>query len=337
MKGDTKSFRITPISFLARTTIAIVLLSVGYTLGLFHTSSSKPPPSSSSSSSSSSSPPLSISHVPLQLQTSTNFNCTTLKPNKESLAAYKDLLQFKKQCTKPVPQRQIYETILNRIWDGVSPYTGFPSPATAEHLLPLSSKPRGWGSTTPVFQDLISTVRPKTIIELGTFLGASALHMAQITRNLSLPSTLILCIDDFRTWPGARRLLRSDLPVPYHGDALLLHQFMLGVKNANESHRVLPFPFSTSSALVAFCEWGIYGDLIEVDAGHDFHSAWSDINLAWAVLRPGGVLFGHDYFTKADNMGVRRAVTLFAKVNGLAVRPHGEHWVLSPKPQPSTL
>ena len=96
--------------------------------------------------------------------------------------------------------------------------------------------------------------------------------------------------------------------------------------------RVLPLSFSTASALRALCEWGVYADLIEVDAGHDFHSAWADINLAWAVLRPGGVMFGHDYFTSADDRGVRRAVTLFARVKGLAVWPHGQHWVLSPKP-----
>uniref|UniRef100_A0A0A9EXW1 Uncharacterized protein n=1 Tax=Arundo donax TaxID=35708 RepID=A0A0A9EXW1_ARUDO len=43
-------------------------------------------------------------------------------------------------------------------------------------------------------------------------------------------------------------------------------------------------------------------------------------------------MFGHDYFTAADDRGVRRAVTLFARVKGLTVRPHGQHWVLSPKP-----
>ena len=76
-----------------------------------------------------------------------------------------------------------------------------------------------------------------------------------------------------------------------------------------------------------------YNMLLIVIYGHDFHSAWADINLAWAVLRPGGVMFGHDYFTSADDRGVRRAVTLFAKVKGLTIRPHGQHWVLSPKPR----
>lgn len=69
-------------------------------------------------------------------------------------------------------------------------------------------------------------------------------------------------------------------------------------------------------------------DLIEVDAGHDFHSAWSDINRAHKLLRPGGVLFGHDYFTSYDNRGVRRAVDLFAKVHGFKVNTDGEHWVI---------
>lgn len=94
----------------------------------------------------------------------------------------------------------------------------------------------------------------------------------------------------------------------------------------------MPMPFSTGSALAALCEWGVYGDLIEVDAGHDFHSAWADINMAYAVLRPGGVLFGHDYFTAADERGVRRAVNLFARLKGLKVSANGEHWVLEPKP-----
>jgi predicted O-methyltransferase YrrM len=184
-----------------------------------------------------------------------------------------------------------------------------------------------------VFAELIEEVRPDVIVELGAFLGASALHMAAVSKNLSL-SPAILCVDDFRGWPAFRDRFRRDVPPPRHGDALLLPQFMSNVAaaGADATARVLPLPFSTASALAALCHWGVYADLIEVDAGHDFHSAWADINLAWAVLRPGGVMFGHDYFTAADDRGVRRAVTLFARVKGLTVRPHGQHWVLSPKP-----
>lgn len=243
-----------------------------------------------------------------------------------------DLLQFKTRCTKPIPQSEILNTIRMNMFEGIEPYDGFPSSEVKSLIHKPAEHPRGWGSTGAVFRDLIETVRPSVIIELGSFLGASALHMAGVTQNLSLPSTLILAVDDFRGWPNFRLRFHRDVPENRHADALLLQQFMANVKTADESHRIIPIPFSTGSALIALCEWGIYGDLIEVDAGHDFHSAWADINRAYAVLRPGGVLFGHDYFTVADNRGVRRAVTLFAKMKGLTIRPHGQHWVLSPKP-----
>lgn len=59
---------------------------------------------------------------------------------------------------------------------------------------------------------------------------------------------------------------------------------------------------------------GVYSDFIEIDAGHDFKSAWADINRAYRNLRLGGVIFGHDYFKEVDNRGVRRAVNLFAQM-----------------------
>ncbi|KAG6382907.1 hypothetical protein SASPL_157376 [Salvia splendens] len=72
------------------------------------------------------------------------------------------------------------------------------------------------------------------------------------------------------------------------------------------------------------CDWGVYGDLVEVDAAHDFHSAWVDINHAYKVLRPGGVLFGHDYAWD----GVRKAVHIFARLHGFQIKLDGEHWIL---------
>lgn len=232
--------------------------------------------------------------------------------------------RFLKQCATPsVSTNLVRKTILQNVFNGTSPWEKFPPP----HVSPLLTRKRvsGWGSRGAVFENVIRKVKPKTIIEIGTFLGASTLHMVQLTKRLNL-DTQIICLDDFRGWPGFRNQFK-DIGM-LNGDALLLHQFMHNVINAKASESILFLPFSTGSGLESLCEWGIYGDLIEVDAGHDFHSAWSDINLAYKLLKPGGVMFGHDYNLAADNRGVRRAVSLFAKLNKLNVQVDGQHWVL---------
>ncbi|MCD7452641.1 hypothetical protein HAX54_017701 [Datura stramonium] len=42
------------------------------------------------------------------------------------------------------------------------------------------------------------------------------------------------------------------------------------VVQANATESVVYMPFSSGSALEKLCEWGVFGELIEVDAGHDF-------------------------------------------------------------------
>ncbi|KAL7605641.1 uncharacterized protein LOC111899407 [Lactuca sativa] len=265
--------------------------------------------------------PLCEPHRHYSTTTTTNNTTNMIKP--PSQAAAVDHYQFKTRCGDPIPSQLIRQSILNRVFNGTSPYHDFPQP----HIKPLLRQQRikGWGSTGAVFKNLINKVRPKTIIELGTFLGASAIHMAELTRQLGL-DTQILCIDDFRGWPGLPNQFRDIKMV--NGDTMLMYQFMQNVVQFNATEAIIFMPFSTGSALETLCAWGVTGDLIEVDAGHDFHSAWSDINRAYKLLRPGGVIFGHDYFTVADNRGVRRAVNMFARVNGLRVKADGQHWVL---------
>ncbi|GAB2271862.1 hypothetical protein Dimus_006692 [Dionaea muscipula] len=236
--------------------------------------------------------------------------------------------RFDTRCASPVRPDMVRKTILDRIFNGTSPYDDFP-PAHINGLL-KPTRIKGWGSNGAVFENLIRKVRPRIVIEVGTFLGASAIHMAEVARRVGLGATQILCLDDFRGWPGFRehRFLRG-IPM-VSGDALLLYQFLQNVvqNGSTAAGSILPVPFSTGSGLEAMCEWGVFGDLIEIDAGHDFHSAWSDINRAYKILSPGGAMFGHDYFTAADNQGVRRAVDLFARVKGLKVRVDGQHWVI---------
>ncbi|KAK2965520.1 hypothetical protein RJ640_008870 [Escallonia rubra] len=260
------------------------------------------------------------SYHPRQHSQSPTISQTTIVT---ATAAELDHYRFTTQCADPVHPKLVRQTVLDRVFNGTSPYASFPPP----HISPLlrESRIKGWGSNGAVFGNLIRKVKPETIIEVGTFLGASAINMARLTRELGL-KTQILCVDDFRGWPGFLDRFRELKMV--NGDVMLMYQFMQNVVHVNSTESVLFVPFQTGTTLDKLCEWGVFGDLVEVDAGHDFHSAWIDINRAYKVLRPGGVMFGHDYFTAADNRGVRRAVNLFAKVNGFRVKIDGQHWVI---------
>ncbi|KAF5731990.1 hypothetical protein HS088_TW18G00677 [Tripterygium wilfordii] len=274
----------------------VILFLLSYTLGYLSAPSTPSPPSRT----------ITVFHQsPNSPQELSNFRVTS-------------------RCADPLPSRLVRETVLGRIFNGTSPYDDFPPPYVGDLL--RNNRIKGWGSYGAVFEHLIQEVKPRIIIEVGTFLGASALHMAELTRKVGL-ETQILCVDDFRGWPGFRDRLFKDIKM-VNGDVLLLYQFLQNVIHKNATDTVLPVPFSTGSALEKLCEWGVFGDLIEVDAGHDFNSAWADINRAHRILRPGGVMFGHDYFTAADNRGVRRAVNLFARINGFGIETDGQHWVI---------
>lgn len=282
-----------------------ILLLLTYTVGyLSHPSSPSPPPQFP--------PPPSPPDSSATLRLSP-INTAELDP-----------FRVTTRCANPIPPESIRRTLIDRLFNGTSPFLDFP-PEHAAGKLRRSTKVKGWGSNGAVFENLIRRVKPRTIVEVGTFLGASALHMAELTRRLGL-ETQILCIDDFRGWAGFRDRFKNIAMV--NGDVLLYYQFLQNVVTFNQTESVLPVPFSSGSALMQLCEWGVWADLVAIDAGHDFFSAWSDINRGYRILRPGGVIFGHDYFTAADNRGVRRAVDLFARIHRLKVKIDGQHWVI---------
>jgi len=71
-----------------------------------------------------------------------------------------------------------------------------------------------------------------------------------------------------------------------------------------------------------------YNMLLIVIYGHDFHSAWAYGHQPGVGRAPPG-----GRHVRPRLLHVRRRPRLFAKVKGLTVRPHGQHWVLSPKPR----
>ena len=58
---------------------------------------------------------------------------------------------------------------------------------------------QGWGSTHPVFDVLLPKLRPRVIMEVGTWKGASAINMATICKKHDIACEII-CVD---TWLGS--------------------------------------------------------------------------------------------------------------------------------------
>ena len=55
---------------------------------------------------------------------------------------------------------------------------------------------QGWGANHGIFKQVIKLLRPSTIVELGTWKGASAIHMATLCKQAGITAQ-ILCVDNF--------------------------------------------------------------------------------------------------------------------------------------------
>ena len=187
--------------------------------------------------------------------------------------------------------------------------------------------PAGWGSTSPAFTELIRQIRPALIVEVGSWKGASAIHMAECAAEEGLP-TKILCID---TWLGALefRMDRDD-PERFralecrHGYPQVYYRFLANVCHAGHEKRIVPFPLDSASAALWLMAHGVRAGLIYIDASHEEEAVYQDLLDYREVLAPGGKIFGDDWAWAS----VRAAVSSFAKDHGLAVTLLHDKWIL---------
>jgi SAM-dependent methyltransferase len=163
----------------------------------------------------------------------------------------------------------------------------------------------GWYYDHPIFQQIISQLKPTKIIEVGSLYGASAIHMAKLTKELGLHAE-ILCIDTFlgapEYWEEAtmpQLKLRCGFPRFYE-------QFMVNVIMSGQQDVITPFPLVSTLAAQVLRSRNISVDLIYVDAAHTYREALADIQAFWPLVRPGGVMFGDDF--DINWPGVIRAV-----------------------------
>ncbi len=160
-------------------------------------------------------------------------------------------------------------------------------------------------------------VKPKMVVEFGTFRGGSTLVMAANSPNDARVITIDLD-------PTLRKTHE-------HGTGVGLSDFDVGcLFRGTRYERQIEQRFANS---VEFVDNDLVGkaDLILVDADHTYEFARRDTEKAMQFLKPGGTIVWHDYTWEPQNSecaGVTRTVNEFWQANGRCARIAGTRFAI---------
>jgi hypothetical protein len=163
----------------------------------------------------------------------------------------------------------------------------------------------GWFSAAnkQKLEEFIRNHKPKTILEIASWMGVSAIFMASISNQ----DSVVYAIDH---WLGS---LEHNTEKEYQVKLPTLYQqFLSNVIHSNLTHKIIPMRMSSLEA-AAFLN--IEPELIYIDGSHQEEDVYNDI-LAWyPKLKTGGILCGDDYTWVHPTTGsVKRAIERAAKV-----------------------
>ena len=190
------------------------------------------------------------------------------------------------------------------------PYQSLPK------LLPYDDM--GWYSNAEPMEQLVRERKPKVVIELGSWLGKSTRHIAQI-----IPKDGIVYAVDH--WLGS---------VEHHATQFskylptLYDQFLSNVIHTKLTDKIIPVRMTTLQAVNEFVARNIVPDLIYVDASHDEESVYKDLVAYYPLVKGHGILCGDDWGW-GNGFPVQMAVRRFAKEQNLQIEiPNGWFWIL---------
>jgi hypothetical protein len=154
----------------------------------------------------------------------------------------------------------------------------------------------GWNSYSNIFSKLIDKVRPSVIIEVGSWVGASAIHMAKHCKSISL-DTKIYCVDTWlgaeEFWNSARDTQERDLKLK-NGYPQIYFDFLANVVEHGVQDMIVPVPNTSHIGSMILKNRGISAGLIYIDGSHDYTDVLGDIKDYYDLLAPEGIMFGDD-------------------------------------------
>jgi hypothetical protein len=197
-----------------------------------------------------------------------------------------------------------------------------------EGFEPLAQDLSGWGGNSPIFNRLICELTPKTIIEVGTWKGQSAINMANSIKSLSLNSK-IYCVDTWlgsiEFWTHFNHTEDRDLLIKF-GYPQIYYQFLSNVLHNNVQDIIIPVPMPSLTACKYFKTKGIFADLIYIDASHEEEDIYLDVVNYWEVLSSGGVIFGDDF--SDDWPGIAKSIKRFSEKIKIEYEVFDYTWII---------
>lgn len=163
-----------------------------------------------------------------------------------------------------------------------------------EQVPGLTYDPSGWNSNGAIFGEVMNLLKPRVVIEVGVWNGASVIHMCREASKRGLDLLVYAC-DVFPGHVGDGIGQTPDSQIPAHwSKPTREQQFLFNIKSAGFSDRVIPVPNFTLQGAKMLRHWGVVADGIYIDGDHSEYGVHSDSVAYWELLRPGGIMFFDD-------------------------------------------
>ena len=134
---------------------------------------------------------------------------------------------------------------------------------------------------------LISTVcahrQPKSVFEFGTYDGLTTLHLAINSTPNSRVYTIDLAPDD--------PIRQQNTDDTFYTQGVKLGAHFLDAPEANQVEQIY-----ADTTKYDYSRFKGQMDFIFVDAGHTYDLVRSDSEKALEMIKPGGIIFWHDYY-----------------------------------------
>lgn len=246
---------------------------------------------------------------------------------------------FSRRGPEEVMTRQeSFETLMAKLWVG-NPYD-----EARVSMLPYDAQ-EDWGRDNQFIRAIVQRVRPRTIIEVGTWKGCSAMAMCDALRAANVDH-IIVCVDTWgglEVWRGWLRDIKTDRGIPniaqweaagsstgisnpsWPGDVGHFKQFTSNIVKREMDQNIVPMPMDGRVAGAWFRRNKVIPDLVYLDASHDQVEVLELMNVYWDLLETGGVMIGADYHPM--HPGVIGAVHEFSRAQDVTVSFRGNMWM----------